>query len=102
MSIRPIDMQVIIPKTSEVSKISHTENQKPMEEQMQFATQLDKQYIQNQQQVLEGSKSEKSEIKDREGRNKREYSKSKEKKNEQENKKDKKPADSTSIFDVKI
>ena len=102
MSIRPIDMQVIIPKTTEISKISHAENQKPIEEQQLFANQLDKQAMQNQQQVMQSDKSEKGEIRDRESKNKREYQKKKDKKKDKETKKTEKPANSTSIFDIRI
>ncbi len=101
MSIRPIDMQVIIPKSTEVSKIPQAENQKPIQEQQLFANQLEQQTIQNQQQVMQSDKSEKGAIRDREGRNKREAEKRKKKK-EQDKKENKKPIGSTSIFDVKI
>lgn len=101
MSIRPIDMQVMIPKSTEVSKISHTENQRPIQEQQLFANQLEQQATQNQQKVMYSDKTEKGEIKDREGRNRREAEKKKKKK-EQDEKENKKPIGSTSIFDVKI
>jgi len=103
MSIRPIDMQVLIPKTSEVGKLQHAQLQRPGEEQQHFTDQLNKQILQNQQQVMDLNKTEKTLVKEDE--NKKKNNTQKKKKNsddiidEKDNKKD---VSSTSIFDIKI
>ncbi len=105
MSIRPIDMQVMVPKTSEISKMQHTEMQKAGADQQQFSEQLNKQILHNQKQVVETNKSEKGIIRKDENKKKKNENEKKDKKDKDENeKKDttKKNMSSTSIFDVKI
>lgn len=105
MSIRPIDLQVMIPKTSEVSKIQHTDMNKAGLEQQQFAEQLNKQTLQNQQQVSQTDKSDKTLIKDEQDKKKKNKNAKKSKKkidSKTEEKDDKKNLSSTSIFDIKI
>ncbi|NLK20789.1 MAG: hypothetical protein GX308_01610 [Epulopiscium sp.] len=99
--IRPIDMQVIIPKTSEISRQHHGEAQKGEVEQHQFAQQMEKQVYQNQQQVVSSNKPESTVNQD--GRNKSQYQKNHSKKQKNKNQKDKKE-DSTksSIIDIRI
>lgn len=102
MSIRPIDMQVMIPKTSEIGKTQQAELQKPNSEQMQFSEQMQKHIVQNQQQVSETNKSEKNII--REDESKKNQSSNKNKKNNKKgnNRENKNNSSTTSIFDVKI
>lgn len=105
MSIRPIDMQVMIPKTSEIGKTQQAELQKPNSEQMQFSEQIQKHVTQNQQQVPETNKSEKNII--REDESKKNQSSNKNNKNNKNNKRknnneNKNNSSTTSIFDVKI
>lgn len=103
MSIRPIDMQVMIPKTQEVGKTHQAELQKPVSEQMQFEAQMQKQVNQNQHQVVHADKSDKTAIRDDQQRKKKEQDSKKKKKEEtQAQKEGKKKAATTSIFDVKI
>lgn len=103
MSIRPIDMQVIIPKTQEVGKNNQAQLQKPVNEQMQFETQMQKQVVQNQQQVVHTDKSDKTAIRDNQQRKKKEQNSKKKKNKESEAQKEgKKKAATTSIFDIKI
>lgn len=104
MSIRPIDMQVIIPKTSEISKLQHAHLQKASEDQQQFTDQLNKQILQNQQQVVQSNQTDKTLIRDEEKRKKKDKDKKKKASDIIVDEKDKKKKDmsSTSIFDVKI
>jgi hypothetical protein len=58
MTIRPIDLQVLIPKASEVNRVSHMQEIQSQNQQQQFMTQF-KQAIQNRQKrVLETKESE--------------------------------------------
>lgn len=58
MSIRPMDMQVLIPKATEVSKIQQTEAHKENLQQQEFAMQLQKNMLDRQKQVQHTSESE--------------------------------------------
>ncbi|MDA8233816.1 MAG: hypothetical protein M0Z31_03235 [Clostridia bacterium] len=57
MTIRPVDLQVLMPKVQEVSKIQQAKNQGEHNQQQQFATQLQKESQQIQQQVQNSPKS---------------------------------------------
>jgi hypothetical protein len=58
MTIRPIDLQVLIPKASEVNRVSHTQELQSQIEQQQFAAQF-KQAVQNRKKrVLETNEAE--------------------------------------------
>lgn len=59
MAIRPLDMQTMIPKTTEVSRLQQIEQQRPSGEQQQFGQQLQKQVQQNSQQVIQTNSTEK-------------------------------------------
>lgn len=102
MSIRPIDMQVIIPKTSEISQHNQGEAHKGEIQQQEFAQQMEKQINQNQQQVLSSNKPEYA-VND-EGHNKSQYQRNKSKKKKDKDKKDtkKNSSDSNNIIDIRI
>lgn len=107
MSIRPIDMQIMIPKATEIGNAQQLELQRPTNEQLQFQEQLQKNLTQNQQQVIKSEKADKALIRERD-KNKKENPKE----NSKQNKKDHSKSDdennnsktkkSTSLFDVKI
>lgn len=101
MSIRPIDMQMMVHKASDVNKVA-IEAQKTDGQQQMFSDQLQKQVEHESQQIIQTNKSEEESIKDDNRKNKQKYNKNnasgKKKKNLKENKKQ----DSTSMFDVSI
>ncbi|ADG82363.1 hypothetical protein [Thermincola potens] len=63
MSLRPVDMQVLIPKIDEVAKSHQIQNQHEEFQQQQFAAQLQKQAELQQKQVTNSPKSEGGKIK---------------------------------------
>ncbi|HOQ16481.1 MAG TPA: hypothetical protein PLL17_08080 [Defluviitaleaceae bacterium] len=102
MSIRPVDMQVIIPKTTEISKQNQEQTYKGEIQQQEFAQQMEKKIMQHQQQVVNTNKSEYA-VND-EGRNKNQNQGNQAKKKKNKNEKDKKSniSDSNSIIDIRI
>lgn len=69
MSIRPVDLQVMLPKSSEVAQIHNNISNRPESQQQLFAQHLQKQVEHNQQQVLQTNKSERQNV-DKDGSNK--------------------------------
>lgn len=78
MSIRPLDMQVMVPKLQEVASMRHTENQKGAVSQNNIANTMKHQTEHNQQSVVKSDEDQKpdahADAKD-EGKNKYGYSK---------------------------
>jgi len=68
MSIRPVDLQVLLPRSAEVSRIANNENGRPEAQQQQFAQALQKQAAHEQRQVVQAAKSDKQPI-DKDGPN---------------------------------
>ena len=60
MSIRPLDLQVMIPKLQEVSKMSHIDQQKGQVQQNQIANTLDKDALTKEQTVTYSQEEEKT------------------------------------------
>jgi hypothetical protein len=58
MTIRPVDMQVLLPKVNEVSKIQQTQNNAEQTAQQQFASQLQKEAARKESQVQGTAKGE--------------------------------------------
>jgi hypothetical protein len=58
MAIRPIDMQVMVPKLQEVAQMRQLENQRSTLNQNQIANNTNKQTMQNQQTVIKSEKDE--------------------------------------------
>ena len=58
MSIRPIEMQVLIPKVTEVSKAQHVQNNRGNIQQQEIAAAFQKELEHRQKQVQDTSKSE--------------------------------------------
>jgi len=101
MSIQPIDMQVMIHKSTEVNK-TNNDVQKNNEQQQLFSSELDKTIQKEQQQVLNTNKSEEQIIEYGKGGNKGEYRGRKKNKNKQQEPEKSKKNKSSSIFDVSI
>jgi hypothetical protein len=68
MSIRPVDLQVLLPKSSEMTKVQGADNRNEHLMQQQFAEQLQKEVTTQHQQVLNAQKSDNPNV-DKDGRN---------------------------------
>lgn len=62
MTIRPIDMQIIIPRATEVGKAQHTLDQQNIQQQQHFAAQWQQISEKRQQQVQHTGKSEQGKV----------------------------------------
>ncbi|WZL82917.1 hypothetical protein QBE53_07340 [Vallitaleaceae bacterium 9-2] len=60
MSIRPLDMQVMVPKLQEVSQIKHAQNQRSNLEQSHIASQNEKNVQHNQKSVVKSFEDQKA------------------------------------------
>jgi len=99
MDIRPVDIQLMMNKASEVNKVSDTVSS----QQQMFSAHLEEKTRQETQRTVNTSKSEGETITDKQQSNKREYKGKKSKRHKKENDSaDKKKAANTSLFDVKI
>ena len=106
MSIRPADMQIVMPRAAEPRNVSR-DGARPDLQTQQFAQQLQKQVQLEQQQVVQPHKTEKEErdIVDKDGRNKQDAER---KKKEQAKKKtgaltrEEKPKPGESLFDMTV
>ncbi|NPV92023.1 MAG: hypothetical protein HPY50_14750 [Firmicutes bacterium] len=66
MSIRNVDLQVMLPKLQEVGRVQQVQQQSNQEQQQQFAAQFKHTADLQQTKVLESHKGEKGEVRDRE------------------------------------
>lgn len=62
MSIKSMDMQTLIPKTTEVSRVQQIQNHRAQVGQEQFASQFRDQMVSRQQQVTDSPKAEKGRV----------------------------------------
>lgn len=103
MSIKPIDMQVMLPKTSEVSKIHSAEAYKNQVQQQQQAETTQHRVENSMRQVYSQDRTYEARIKEREekrqGRDKNDESKNKEK---EKTKNDNEIGEVSSIIDIRI
>lgn len=103
MAIRPLDMQVMVPKLQELAQMKQLENQKSMLDQSQINNSANKQIMHNQQSIVKSDKDEKSDnhadAKD-EGKNKYGYKPPSNGKKESEPKP--KPPESYHKIDIKV
>lgn len=67
MAIRPVDMQVMMPRMMETSRVNAHENARPMAESQQFAQQMQKNVVQEQQRVISAHRPEGQKV-DKDGR----------------------------------
>lgn len=100
MAIQPIDLQLIMNRSTEINH-TNTQNQRYDAQQQSFNYEFQQHIEQNANQTNEINKSEQNEIKDGQGGNKGKYrgKKKNQKKNDEKNVKKNK---STSLFDVSI
>ena len=102
MALRPIDLQMMIPRSTEVAKTEHVDARRPDVMHQQFAATLQRKVEQDQQQVLTANKTEQDGVdKDGSNKNKQERNKKNDKKQAQEIEKLRK-AVSTSVIDISI
>ena len=102
MSIRPVDLQVLIPRSAEVNKTESPESRRPEVMNQLFANTLQKRVEQDQQQVLQTYRPEQDAVdKDGSNKNNQEKNKKKNRKTAQELSKTRK-ATSTSMIDISI
>lgn len=101
MSIRPVDMQLSVHKSTDVGR-THNQGsgQQEITQQQQFSEKLQKETTQMEQQVAKSDKSEKQNI-DKDGRNGTGYHSAK-RENAKKKKDDNEKSKSTSMFDVTI
>lgn len=103
MSIKPVDFQVSIPRSSEVAKVGQLTGRGD-EAQQVFSQELQKQVKQENNQIINTQKTEYNKI-DKDGKNKDRNSQKKQKKDSGDKKKEtgKKPqGSSTSLYDISI
>ena len=102
MAIRPVDMQMMIPRSTEVTRTEHVDARRPEVMHQQFAAALQKKVEQDQQQVLMTNRPEQDGVdKDGSNKNKQERNKKDAKRQAQEMEKLKKSV-STSMIDISI
>ena len=77
MSIKPVDMQVILPQATDVGKFQAVQNDKSMISQQLFAEKLQKEAAQRQEQVQETERGEFGKVNREQEREKREKNKKK-------------------------
>lgn len=107
MTVRSIDLQVLLPKIAEANRSQPIQNQQSQTEQQQFAAQFQKKVELQKQQVLNSSKSEGSKIgednrKSSSGQEQRHKEAGKEASTEDESKNDARDPRKGKIFDIKI
>jgi len=109
MNIRPMEMQVLIPKSTEVSRINQNETQRGTIQQQEFAEQLKRNMELRQKQAQQNSETEGRTVdKDKDANEKRKRSgKDKEENEEEKNEEEKKasvinldPLSRGSILDI--
>lgn len=103
MSIRPVDMQIMISKGDEVSKMHNNDSNRPDVQQHRFAEQAAKQSELISKTVIHTKESQNSGI-DKDGKgNGSQYSKKRNRKNnDDKEKKEKEKTESQGMFDVLI
>ena len=100
MSIRPVDMQILLPKSTEVN---NPNNSKSEIQQHHFTQHMNKQIEHANQSVIQTSESDHKNNINKDGRNKEEQSKNKKKGTSKYTaKEDKQKHNSTTMFDVTI
>ncbi|WP_105618028.1 hypothetical protein [Vallitalea okinawensis] len=102
MPIRPLDMQVMIPKSSQISKQSHQESHKFNQEQFNLSMAQNKQNEKNQQKVIAQDESNGVKFNKEQEKRNREQKQGKQQKNKKEQSKKKDSGYSLGHFDVKV
>lgn len=99
MSIRPIDLQILVPKTAEYSQQHQGEINRQNMDQMTFAQISTKEAELQQSKVIETNEDK---FINKDGQNKQEQQKSKKKKKAAEKEEEKEKRQGTGLFDVRI
>lgn len=98
MSMRPIDFQVTIPRSTEVARINNL-NQRPDAAQQAFSQEFQKKVAEENRNVHQAAKSEYNKV-DKDGRNNQSGGKGKKQKKKKEAKPS--PKEGTSLYDIRI
>lgn len=85
MTVRSVDMQVLLPKIQEIGKNQQIQNQQDQSQQQQFAAQMQKQTEQQKHQVQTSLKPEGSKIDSGDGKDKQQKKRQGHKEEDQEN-----------------
>ena len=101
MSIRPADMQLLIPRSAEVNRTEHTDARRPEVMQQQFSATLQKRVEQDQQQVLQTYRPEQDPV-DKDGSNKNQRERNKKNDKKKQDAAAVRKASSTSMIDISI
>lgn len=103
MAIRPVDLQLLVQKTTEINRMDQGEARRPEVQHQQFSQVMQKQTEQETHQVLQTNKSEQDGI-DKDGSNQNQYERRKKNKNKDKDELKTKSAKSgsTSMFDVTV
>ncbi len=104
MSIKPIDMQIMLNNTANVNKINN-HSQQQGEQQIMFSEHLRQEVNKDNERTIQSNKSEGEKIKDDQKGNKGQYKRNKNEKEEKNNNESDdgiKKNKSSSIFDVSI
>lgn len=101
MAIRPVDLQLLVQKTSDVNRTEQGEARRPEVAHQQFSQVMQKHVDEETHQVLHSNKSEHDGI-DKDGSNNNQYEKRRKNKNKPEAKEKTVKQESTSMFDVTI
>ena len=100
--IRPVDMQAAVQRSPEVQRSQNLESQRPEVQNQQFATRLQREAEQRENQVLESNKSEQEAIK-RDGKGKGQQPPPRRSRKPEEKTKSKAfETDGESMFDIRI
>lgn len=101
MSIRPVDLQVLIHKSSEVHRVQAPDSHRPEVAQQQFAQQMQKELELADQQVVQSHKSEGNNV-DKDGKGNSSEYKGKKKRDKRGKTEEKDNKQSLSLLDLKI
>lgn len=100
MSVRPVDMQVLLPRSLDISKSDNALSHRPDAQQQEFSQLFQKKTEEASKQVIETNKAEKNGI-DKDGKNNdRESRQKKKKRNSAANEKQNKGT--SSMYDVSV
>mgnify|MGYP000109072249 CR=1 FL=1 len=105
MSIKPVDLQVMVPKSNEISRIHNEQQQKNTAAQQQQASNVEHTADENLRQVHSQENAQQAKIKEKQGRNSgKDKSKKEKKKKKVSYSKDKKANDEikTSTIDIRL
>lgn len=101
MSIRPVDLQVSLPKSLEITKADNNLSQRPDAQQQEFSELFQRKTEQANKQVIESNETEKSNI-DKDGKNNSNEKERKKKKQGSNDTNKKLNKNSSSMYDISV